>query len=83
MVLVFIMFAHVYLQSLPIGLLYVALAGGSAIFIRLFYNLYLHPLAKYPGPWYAATTSLSLAMVSVLKIEPQWLQSLVKKYGSK
>jgi len=77
------MSAHVYLQSVLAGLLYLVVAAVSVIFVGLFYNLYLHPLAKYPGPWYAASTSLTLALVSLWKIEPQWLQGLVKTYGSK
>jgi hypothetical protein len=46
------------------------------------YNLYFHPLANYPGPWYANITSLSLAVISWRKAEPQWLQGVVEKYGS-
>lgn len=52
------------------------------ISFRLIYNLYFHPLAKYPGPWYAASTSLSIAVISLWKAEPQWLLSVVKKHGS-
>jgi hypothetical protein len=60
----------------------VAVAASSALFLRVFYNLYLHPLAKFPGPWYTSATSFSGAIISVLKFEPQWLQGLTKKYGS-
>lgn len=64
------------------AMLLVGVAVASALFARAFYNLYLHPLSKFPGPWYAASFSLSGAIISVLQIEPQWLQGLVKKYGS-
>jgi hypothetical protein len=67
----------------PCSLLYLAAASIAILCLRLFYNLNLHPLAKFHGPWYAASTSLPLALISVLKIEPQWLQGLIKKYGSK
>lgn len=53
-----------------------------AIVSRSIYNLYFHPLAKYPGPWYTSSFSVCLAIISVLQKEPQWLMSLVKKYGS-
>ncbi|OAP61369.1 hypothetical protein AYL99_03572 [Fonsecaea erecta] len=66
--------------------LFIALLLGSVgavlLSIRLLYNLYWHPLSKYPGPWYAAATSLSVAVISVLKAEPQWLMSVVRKYGT-
>ena len=64
------------------GLTLVIVAIVSVFFARAFYNLYLHPLSKFPGPWYAASFSLSGAIISVLQIEPQWLHGLVKKYGS-
>ncbi|CAG8971984.1 hypothetical protein HYALB_00003322, partial [Hymenoscyphus albidus] len=64
---------------LPVPLLVLI---ASALFVRVFYNLYLHPLSKFHGPWYAATTSLVCAFISVAKREDEWLQSLVRKYGS-
>ena len=54
----------------------------SLLCFRIFRNLYFHPLSKFPGPWYAASFSLTAAIMSVRKVEPQWLQGLVKKYGS-
>lgn len=62
-----------------------ALAGIaliSAAAFRIIYNLYLHPLSKFHGPWYAASFSLIPAIISVLRVEPQWLLSLAKRYGS-
>ena len=58
-------------------------AAVSTLFVRAFYSIYLHPLAKYSGPWYTSATSLSGAIISLLRIEPQWLLGLTKKYGSK
>ncbi|EKG19832.1 Cytochrome P450 [Macrophomina phaseolina MS6] len=62
-----------------------ALAGIaliSAAAFRIIYNLYLHPLSKFHGPWYAASFSLIPAIISVLRVEPQWLLSLAKRYGT-
>jgi cytochrome P450 len=63
-------------------LIIVAIAAVSGLCLRALYNLYLHPLAKFPGPWYAASFSLSGALASWFKFEHQWLQSLVKTYGT-
>jgi len=69
-------------EATPTGILsLIAVAIVSPLFIRAFYNLYLHPLSKYPGPWYTSAFSLSGAIISVLRKEPQWLQSLVNRYG--
>ncbi|KAL3428258.1 cytochrome P450 monooxygenase [Phlyctema vagabunda] len=64
------------------ALVLISIAITSALCSRIFYNLYLSPLSIYPGPWYAASTSLAGAVVSLLKIEPRWLQGLAKKYGT-
>jgi hypothetical protein len=56
--------------------------GVLASLVLLFvYNIFLHPLAKYPGPWYSCATSLPLAVISWRKEEPEWMYGLVKKYG--
>lgn len=55
----------------------------SALISRIAYNLYFHPLSRYHGPWYAASFSIVHAFISVLRLEPQWMLSLSKCYGSK
>ncbi|KAL1617041.1 hypothetical protein SLS54_008036 [Diplodia seriata] len=60
----------------------VGVSIATAMVSRIFYNLYVHPLAKFHGPWYAASFSLCGAIISVLRVEPQWLMSLTKRYGS-
>lgn len=64
-----------------LGLLLVGLVSAAAA--RIIRNVYLHPLSKFPGPWYAAATSLTSAIVSWRRVEPRWLLGLTKKYGSK
>ncbi|KAI1859487.1 uncharacterized protein JN550_012005, partial [Neoarthrinium moseri] len=54
----------------------------SYIAARLLYNIYFHPLAQFPGPWYATATSLTDAIISLRKAEPAWLLGLTKKYGT-
>src|SRR3978361_386828 len=65
--------------SIAIAILTLIFAG---LLSRIVYNLRLHPLSGFPGPWYAASFSLVGAVISVQKKEPQWLLSLVRKYGS-
>jgi hypothetical protein len=55
----------------------------AAVAARVFYNVYLHPLAGFHGPWYASATSLTNAIVSLRNIEPEWLLGMTRKYGSK
>jgi hypothetical protein len=62
---------------------FVVVTVTSALFLRTIYNVYFHPLSKFPGPWYAASFSLYGALISVFQMEPAWLNGLVKKYGSK
>jgi len=53
----------------------------AAVFTRILYYQYLHPLSKFPGPWYATSFSAFLAVVSLLKKEPEFLIYLTNKYG--
>ena len=54
----------------------------TLLFARAIYNLCFHPLTKYRGPWYTSSFSLFGALISVKQIEPKWLMSLTKKYGT-
>lgn len=54
----------------------------AVLAVRVFYNVYFHPLSQFPGPGYAAATSLTSAIISLRKKEPEWLLGLTKKYGS-
>ncbi|WQF82089.1 Putative cytochrome P450 [Colletotrichum destructivum] len=64
------------LAGFTVTLLFVSLA------LRVVYNLYLHPLSRFHGPWYAASFSICSAIISNLKLEPQWLLFLAKRYGT-
>lgn len=69
-------------KAVNLGLISLAVSF-IAILWRIFYMQKLHPLSKFPGPWYASSFSIVSAIVSVLRKEPQWLMYLEKKYGSK
>lgn len=60
---------------------FLSIATISTLVLRIFYNLYLHPLSKYHGPWYAASFSLCSAVISVVGLEPHWMLYLAKQYG--
>ncbi|EOD43130.1 putative cytochrome p450 protein [Neofusicoccum parvum UCRNP2] len=48
---------------------------------NIIYNLYLHPLAKYPGPAYACATSLSYWAIALTGDVVPWIQSIHTQYG--
>lgn len=55
----------------------------AAFISRIFYCQFLHPLAKFPGPWYATSFSIVGAIISIKQKEPEFFTYLVRKYGSK
>jgi hypothetical protein len=65
--------------SLVLAILATVLA---ALFSRVLYMQYFHPLSKFPGPWYLTSFSLVGALISIKKKEPEYLMYLVRKYGS-
>lgn len=68
-------------MTLAIIALLATLTLLSSLTYRLITNLHLHPLSKFPGPWYTALSSLPLATISLLKLEPQWLLHLTRRYS--
>lgn len=54
----------------------------TAISWRILHNVYLHPLSRFPGPWYTSSFSLIGALISIKRQEPQFLMYLVERYGT-
>ncbi|KAF2993312.1 hypothetical protein E8E13_000692 [Curvularia kusanoi] len=54
----------------------------SALAFRIIHTQFLHPLSAFPGPWYLSSFSLSMALISLTKREPEYLMYLISKYGS-
>lgn len=49
--------------------------------IRAIYNIWFHPLSKYPGPWYAATTNLVYYIADITGYRERWILRQHQKYG--
>lgn len=69
-------------STLPKALLALGFVALSLVGWRIIHCLFWHPLRHFPGPWYAACSSLPLGLASIMSREPDWLMSLVRKYGS-
>ncbi|KAL8940525.1 MAG: hypothetical protein Q9216_002775 [Gyalolechia sp. 2 TL-2023] len=50
--------------------------------LKAFYNIYLHPLSKYPGPRFAAATQIPIAYNSWNGNLSHWLLALHERYDS-
>ncbi|KUJ07472.1 cytochrome P450 [Mollisia scopiformis] len=51
------------------------------LFSYMFYNLYLHPLSSFPGPWYAAISDIFFARTIVSGHAPKTIRALHERYG--
>lgn len=71
--------------KMALFLLFASLLTTAALYelSRIFYNVFLHPLRKFPGPWLAGATSSWKAYKEVIKKETlaQELFTLHEKYG--
>lgn len=63
-----------WLLGLLVGLILAGIYG-------VVYRIWFHPLAKFPGPWYAAATSLTQSLICLFGNEPEWLLGLAKKHA--
>ncbi|KAG9206154.1 hypothetical protein G6514_004876 [Epicoccum nigrum] len=54
----------------------------AALAFRIVHTQFFHPLSAFPGPWYASSFSLTMALVSLTKREPEYLMYLIHQYGS-
>jgi cytochrome P450 len=53
----------------------------AAVTCRMVYVHFFHPLSGFNGPWYARSSSLFIAILSVMNREPEWLMYVIRKYG--
>jgi hypothetical protein len=53
----------------------------AALTFRIVHTQFFHPLSAFPGPWYASSFSLTMALISLTKREPEYLMYLIHKYG--
>lgn len=58
-----------------------ALALGYVVY-TIFYRLYLHPLAKYPGPFWAKISDLPSYYYTLKQDRHVWLLKLQQQYGA-
>lgn len=54
----------------------------TALTYRIIHTQFFHSLSSFPGPWYLTSFSLTMALISLTKREPEYLMYLTRKYGS-
>lgn len=65
------------------GILKLGALGLILYFLGLaVYRLYLHPLAKYPGPFWARVSGIPAWWHTYHRERHLWIQDLHKKYGT-
>ncbi|GME59326.1 Cytochrome P450 [Neofusicoccum parvum] len=72
---------HLPLETIPFWLGIAFLLLGLKIITTVIYNIYLHPLRKYPGPKLAAATELTYYFKSCGGDVLPWTEGLHAKYG--
>ncbi|KAF2449310.1 cytochrome P450 [Karstenula rhodostoma CBS 690.94] len=70
-------------SSSNVGLAVVTLILGTfgLVVFKGLYNYWFHPLAKFPGPWYAAISNFSYCLSFLGGRHPYNILELHKKYG--
>ncbi|KAL8715846.1 MAG: hypothetical protein Q9220_000513 [cf. Caloplaca sp. 1 TL-2023] len=71
----------IYVNPVNTSLTVASLLVSYAV-LKGFYNIYLHPLAKYPGPPFAAATKIPIAYFSWIGRLPHWLHALHEHFDS-
>lgn len=66
-----------FVNFVLLGVVYVL----SKVVYQIVYNHFFHPLAKFPGPFWAGVTRLWLTYHNVKADECQVVQALHKKHG--
>jgi hypothetical protein len=67
-------------KALNITCLALATILAAAVY-RIIYTQFFHPLSGFNGPWYATSSSMFLAVASVISREPDYFMWLMRKYG--
>lgn len=74
-------YRHFFAQTLA----YIGIFAGLLclkIILTALYNVYLHPLRKYPGPKSAAATNFIFHYKGLTGEEAKWLHQLHQRYGA-
>ncbi|KAJ8133004.1 hypothetical protein O1611_g620 [Lasiodiplodia mahajangana] len=74
------LFSHLDVTSVSI-IWYLLITVFLFTCINLIYNIYFHPLAKYPGPNYLIASDIPLAVFSLLGTSQYRLKAAHDKYG--
>lgn len=51
------------------------------LFVSAIYACWLHPLSRFPGPWYVKVTSVPFWYACITGKQVQWMHNLHTRYG--